>query len=391
MPKLSDKALTAMAVEKLKPQSKRYAAYDAALRGFGVRVAPSGVKTWFVMKRVGGRMVRGTVGRFPEMSLRDARLKAEEMLGEMAAGDLPRNGVTPRFQDVLDQWLERDQGENRSLRTVENAMRNHALPRLRGKQIDAVRKTDIIRILDSLIDAGATIQANRVLSYLRRLFNWCLERDLVTANPAAGIKPPTREHAADRVLSQTELRAVWEAAGQMGFPFGPFTQILILTGQRRDEVASMTWSEVDLDGAVWTIPGQRTKNGRPHVVHLSAAAREIIDTIPRLDGTALLFTTNGKRSISGFSKGKKRLDDLCGVRDWTYHDIRRTFATRLTESMGFTPVVVDRILNHVEGSVKGVAAVYQRGKYLEERKLALERWGEFILEQSGRDLEAASK
>ena len=378
MPKLADKTLTAITVEKLKSRDRRYAVYDAALRGFGIRVATSGTKTWFVMRRINGHMVRASVGRYPEMALKDARLKAERMLSEMASGDLPGNGEAKKFQDVLREWLERDQGGNRSHQTVKNALQNHALPRLRGKRIDAVRKADIIRILDTLIDAGTPIQANRVLAYLKRLFNWCLERDLVPSNPAVGVRPPSRERAADRVLSQTELQAVWEGAGQMGYPFGPFIQLLILTGQRRDEVASMTRSEIDFDTGVWTIPGKRTKNGRPHVVHLSAAAREIINTIPRQDGTSLLFTTNGKRSISGFSKGKKRLDELCEVSGWTFHDVRRSFATHLTESLEFSPVVVDRILNHVSGSVKGVAAVYQRGEYLKGRKDALNQWADFL-------------
>jgi len=380
MPKLADKTLTVMTVEKLKPRDERYDVYDAALRGFGVRVATSGTKTWFVMRRVDGRMVRASVGRYPEMTLGDARVKGERMLREMASGGLPGNGEAKKFQDVLHEWLDRDQGGNRSRRTVENALRNHALPRLRGKRIDAIRKTDIIHILDALIDAGASVQANRVLSYLRRMFNWSLERDLVQVNPVAGIKPPTRERTADRVLSHLELQAAWEGAERMGYPFGPFIQLLILTGQRRDEVASMTWSEVDLDAGVWTIPGQRTKNGRPHLVHLSVAAREIIAPLPRRDGTSLLFTTTGKRSISGFSKGKRRLDEFCGVRGWTFHDLRRSFATHLTEALGFSPVVVDRILNHVSGSVKGVAAVYQRGEYLSERGEALDRWAEFIQE-----------
>ena len=193
----------------------------------------------------------------------------------MSAGTLPRDEDVENFEDVFREWLRRDQARNRSFRSVENALRNHALPRLKGKRIDAIRRKDILRILDGLVDAGAPIQANRVLAYLRRLFNWALERDLVTANPVAGMKPPSRERAADRVLSQDELRAVWHGADKLGYAFGPFIQLLILTGQRRDEVASMTWSEVDLDAGLWTIPGQRTKNGRPHLVHLSEPATEI--------------------------------------------------------------------------------------------------------------------
>ena len=372
-----------MAVAKLKPQDKRYDTYDATVRGLGIRTAVSGTKTWFVMRRVNGRMVRASFGRFPEISLGDARKKAIDTLSQMEEGSLPRPGDADLFEKVFEEWLKRDQGQNRRRHTVELALRKYACPAFKGMKVDIIRRADVIRLLDKITDRGAPIQANRVLAYLRRMFNWCAERGLIATSPVAGLKAPAKERSRERVLAVEELRAILEGADGMGYPFGPMIKLLILTGQRLNEVAAAPHSEFDLGSALWKIPGSRTKNGRANDVHLSPSAVELITRLPRIDGSDLLFTTTGRSPISGFSKAKKKLDALSGVSDWTFHDLRRSFATHTTETLGCSPVVVDKILNHVSGSVKGVAAIYQRGEYLKERKEALEAWDAFLLpEQS---------
>jgi integrase len=300
----------------------------------------------------------------------------------MEDGTLHRSGDADLFDQVFEEWLKRDQGKNRRRRTVELALRKYACPAFKGMKVDGIRRADVIRLLDKIADNGAPIQANRVLAYLRRLFNWCIERDLITGSPVSGLKAPAREHSRDRVLSHQELQAIWVGAEQMGYPFGPMTNFLILTGQRLNEVATAPWSEFDLDKAIWKLPGSRTKNGRAHIVHLSPSSIEIISQLPKINGSDWLFTTTGTTPVSGFSKAKKRLDSLSGTSDWTFHDLRRSFATHVTEALGCSPVVVDKILNHVSGSVKGVAAIYQRGEYLEERKATLEKWNAFILDGS---------
>jgi integrase len=390
MPRLKEKPLTAMAVEKLKPQDKRYDAYDATVRGLGIRIAVSGTKTWFVMRRVNGRMVRASLGRYPSISLNNARKKAVDTISQMDEGTLPRTSDADRFEQVFEEWLKRDQITNRRRHTVELALRKYACPAFKGMKVDTVRKADIIRLLDKIADNGAPIQANRVLAYLRRFFNWCLERDIISGSPVFGIKPPNKEHSRERVLSHEELRAVWAGADQMGYPFGPMIQLLILTGQRLNEVATAPWQEFDLGMTEWKLPGTRTKNGRAHNVHLTPAALDIISQLPKMDGSGLLFTTTGTTPISGFSRAKKKLDSLSGTSDWTFHDLRRSFATHATEALGCSPVVVDKILNHVSGSVKGVAAIYQRGEYLEERKEALEKWEAFVLDCIGHLKKGAS-
>ena len=154
--------------------------------------------------------------------------------------------------------------------------------------------------------------------------------------------------------------------------------MLILTGQRRGEVAGIEWPEVDMNTCRWEIPGAKSKNGRAHIVHLSKPAMQVIDTLPRFLEATFLFTTTGTTAISGFSKAKRQIDKVSGVSSWTLHDLRRSFATHATERLGADPQVVDRILNHVSGHVTGIAAVYQRGEYLEQRRDVLDRWSELV-------------
>ena len=385
MPKLVSKPLTDLAVRKARPKDKRYDLYDAALRGFGVRVATSGAKTWFVMRRVNDRMVRYSLGRYPEYSLTEARAAAAAALKRMTEGEHPHADKAAMFDEMLEEWLTRDQAKNRSVADVRNAMTKHALPAFRGRPIDAIRKADVLRLIDKIVDSGSPVQANRVLAYLRRLFNWCIERDLIADNPAAGIKAPTKEVSRERVLSLDELKDVLVAAQRMGYPWGPLVELLVYTGQRLDEVAQATWDEFDLDNQIWALPGFRTKNGRPHAVHLSDATMSTISALPQVDGQAWLFSTTGRGPVKGFSKAKVKLDKESGVTQWTFHDLRRTFATFTTDKLKISPVVIDKVLNHASGAVKGIAAVYQRGEYLDQRKTAMDTWAAFLSSSEFRD------
>ncbi|MDC0361197.1 site-specific integrase, partial [Alphaproteobacteria bacterium] len=153
---------------------------------------------------------------------------------------------------------------------------------------------------------------------------------------------------------------------------------LIYTGQRLEEVAQATWDELDLDRWVWALSGSRTKNGRPHIVHLSRLTTSTIQGLPKIDGQPWLFSTSGRGPVKGFSKAKAKLDKESGVSGWTFHDLRRTFATFTTDRLDINPVVIDKILNHASGAVKGVAAVYQRGEYIDQRKTAMDSWAEFL-------------
>jgi integrase len=238
------------------------------------------------------------------------------------------------------------------------------------------------------------MRANRVFAYVRKFFNWCVSRDLIAASPCAGVRPPTPEQDRDRVLSDEEVRVLCLAAETLGWPFGPFVTMLLLTAQRLNEVAGMRWSELDLAAALWTLPAGRAKNGQAHHVPLSVPAVNLIRTLPRLAGSDMVFTTTGTTPISGFGRAKRRLDAamlailrheakergenpeaIKGLPDWRFHDIRRTATTGMAQ-LGVAPHVADRILNHVQGAIRGVAAVYNRHTYLTERRQALDLWAE---------------
>ena len=203
--------------------------------------------------------------------------------------------------------------------------------------------------------------ANRLLAVLRKLFNWSVSRGIITASPCEGLSAPYREKARDRVLSDEELVAIINTAKQMGGAFGSIIRMLILTAQRRNEVSEMAWDELDLDNNQWEIPSSRTKNEKPHTVHLSDQAAAVVSDISGIG--PFVFTSNCKTPFSGFSKSKKRLDELSGVSEWRLHDIRRTVTSGMAQ-LGIHPHIADKILNHQSGTISGVAAVYQRHKFI---------------------------
>jgi len=380
MPKLARNPLTELAIRKAKPAEKRYDLFDASVRGLGLRVATSGTKSWFIMRRVKGRMLRSTFGRYPELTLAEARLKAPEVLSVMESGLAAGQRIKDPFQVVLDEWLKKDQAKNKSVHQVRVAMYRHAVPVLGAIPVGSIQKRDLIRMIDKILDDGSPVAANRVLAFTKRFFSWCRERDILEQSPAETIKPPSKEKVRDRVLNIDEIKSIWSASTQIGYPWGPIFQLLFLTGARLREVSQANWIEIVIADRALNLPSSRTKNKRPHQIQLSDQAMSIIEVLPRVEGQTLLFTTNGTTPVSGFSKIKKRLDIVSGVNNWRFHDIRRSFATHSTERLGISPVIIDKILNHVTGQVRGVAAVYQHGEYLEDRRKALQKWGNFIQE-----------
>ena len=377
MPRRTTSRLTDAFVRSLKPREKRYDVYDAQLAGFGIRVSPLGTKSWIVLSRNNQRKTRVTLGRYPQMSLNTARQHALVVLNEMAQGEYKRTNSFELFSDALQEWYLRDQSTNKSFAQVEKTIALHVEPYLKNFKIREIEKRDILKIIDR-VGKKAPTQANRVLSFVKRFFTWCVSRDLLDVSPANGIAKFKTEQGRDRVLSPIELERVYQACDQLEYPFGPLYKVLLLTGQRLNEVAGMNWTEVDFESAIWTIPSERAKNKSSHLVHLSKPVLQELNALHEFSSSELVFTTTGSTPVSGFSKSKRKLDHLSGVSNWRLHDLRRSFATVTTDTLGFEPPVVDRILNHVSGSVQGIAAVYQRGEYLKKRKEVLERWANYL-------------
>ena len=378
MPKFSNTRLSDTAIRNLKPGRERYEVLDASQPGFGIRVSKTGIKSWIVYGRINGKRSRKTLGTYPSLSLADARIRAREALQSMRDGDQVEEARPLLFTDALELWYEREQSNRRSFNNVRNAMSLHVVPDLRGKLITDVSKNDLLKIIDRLYDEGKPTQGNRVRAFIKRLFAWAAERDLINVSPALHLPKQSVEASRDRVLTQDELVAIWAACDELRYPFGPMIKLLLLTGQRRTEAAGACWSEIDLKKRTWTISKERSKNGLSHIIHLSDQAIDLLMQLPRHIDSDLLFTVTGSTSASGFSHAKKRLDKYSKVSGWRFHDLRRTFATHLVEHLGVAPMVVDKILNHQSGVVSGIAAVYQRQQMIQERRAALEAWSAYV-------------
>jgi integrase len=211
----------------------------------------------------------------------------------------------------------------------------------------------------------------------------------VPANPFHGVDRPGREKSRERALAADEIGEIWRACDAL-YPTGTaFVRTLMLTAQRREEVAGMVWSELDSPDSpsTWTLPGSRAKNGRTTIIHQSQPVRDILARLPRIVGNPHVFPGRGGNGFKNFSNVKKQLDTAIAKRrsplpDWRFHDFRRTVVTSLA-AMGFAPHVCDRLLNHITGSIQGVAAVYQRHEFLDERAEALDAWSAFALAAIG--------
>jgi integrase len=221
------------------------------------------------------------------------------------------------------------------------------------------------------------------LATLKSLFRWALNREIVESSPVAGLEKPHQEKPRDRVLSDVELVAVWRAAEQMHWPYSPIVTLLVTTAARRDEVAGMKWSELNIDQRLWSIPSSRRKAGVPNELPLNDLAMEVLQSLPRFKGSDWVFPARpraggrGSWHFSGWSKAKLRLDALSGVKKMTLHDLRRTAATRLQQLKIPVPIV-EEVLGHSSGSRSGIVGTYQKYRYETEKRAALDTWSRYL-------------
>lgn len=262
-------------------------------------------------------------------------------------------------------------------------MNREIIPAWRGRRLSEISRPDVHDLLDRLVDRGSPVQANRTLAALRRLCNWAIERDLIAVSPCDRVKAPAPETSRDRVLTDDELRLVWQGAEVLGWPFAPIVKLLILTGQRRSEVAGMRWNEIDSTAKNWTIPAARCKNGIEHVVPLASPAIAILESLPRIAGSDLVISFTGRSPFDGFGPAKVRLDAAIAVKngaplpDWRLHDLRRSFATGCAR-LGVQLPVVEKFLNHIGGSFRGIVGVYQRHDFAHEQRAAIDAWARHV-------------
>ncbi len=401
--------LTDARIRSEKPSEKRREVPDGKIGGLYLVVQPSGARSWAVRYRVDGTPKKLTIGPYPGIDLATARKRAQEAIGEIARGSDPaadkkakreaarkaQKVTVDRVDKVVTSFIDRyARPKTRDWKETQRLLEKDIVGAWGSKRLSDIGRADVHELLDSIIDRGAPVGANRTFAQLRKMCRWAVERGIIASNPCDGIRAPSTETSRDRVLEDAELRLVWNAAGTLGYPFAPIIRLLILTGQRRDEVAHAVWSEFDLEKKIWTIPAERSKNRRSHSVPLSDSALDILKTLPKfereIDSSTgakkpdFLFS-GGATPPSGFSKVKARLegristtaDEAEPMAPFVLHDLRRSVASGMAR-IGVDLHVIERCLNHVSGSFGGIVGVYQRHSYADEMRKALDAWARHI-------------
>ena len=447
--------LTPLSVKNKRPDGTRQEIPDPGCKGLHLVVQPTGAKSWAFRYRFAGKPKKLTLGPVylaadePEepamdqaLTLAGARKLAGEAALHVAKGSDPathkrRVKQAARLRadnaELLDRdtveavarlyiekyakaktkersWVETarliglkpDPTDPTKLVLTENKRRdakvvgNWVLSKWRTRPIREISRAEVHELLDEIISEGSPVAANRVLAAIRKMFAWAASRDIIAASPCAGVSPPTGETSRDRVLLDDELRLILRGADAIGWPFGPVTKLLVLTLQRRNEVAEMNRSELRTQDRLWVIPKERVKNGEEHEVPLPVAALDLLDDLPKIGQSGLIFTVTGDAPISGFSRAKRRLDaeilklqkadavangddpeEVEPLPHWTLHDLRRTGASGMAR-LGIHLPVIEKVLNHISGSFRGVVGVYQRHSFSDEKRKALEAWASHI-------------
>ncbi|WP_325634867.1 site-specific integrase [Bradyrhizobium sp.] len=257
----------------------------------------------------------------------------------------------------------------------------------KGRKVQEITKRDMIVLLNGIADR-APVMANRTLAALRKFSNWCVGQDILKDSPCNGIAPPAKEDSRKRVLTDDELRLVWNAADSDGYPFGPIVKLMALLGQRENEIARMRRNELDLDGKLWTLQASRTKNNEPHTVPLPDAAVAILKdkNLPKIESKEdFIFAGHQGKPPTAFSHAKRRMDEAIAaannnkpIPDWVFHDLRRTLITGMARLRIALPVI-EKVINHKSGTFRGIVGVYQHHDFAGEKAAALDAWSKHVL------------
>jgi integrase len=349
-------------------------------RGFGIRVTAAGVRSFVMNYSIARRERRYTIGRWPDWSVLQAVKEARDLRQRIDRGENPLDGrrkqdgaTTTTLKAICEEYIK---GDGKSLRTAEwreQVLKRLVYSELGARRIGDIKRSDIVRLLDKIEDENGATMADRTLAVVRRIMNWhALRSDDFRSPIVRGMgRVNLKKRARVRVLIDEELRAVWRAAEASTGPFGRLVRFILLTGARRTEAAAMAWIEL---GGEWRLPGARNKTKVDLVRPLSAEARAVLPA--KVDGCDYVFTTDGAKPISGFTKFKLAFDKASGVTGWTLHDLRRT-ARSLMSRAGVPADHVERCLGHI---MPGVRDVYDQYEYLEEKRDAFNKLAALIME-----------
>ncbi len=320
--------------------------------------------------RTGRKQINKTLGQYPTIPLAVARDMARDFLITLTKEGEVRKKRT--FGDLADHWIENvAKVKNKSWHNQQRRLELYVLPKWRDIDLASIRRSDVRDLIDGI---DGVVAPGRALAIIRTLFRYAMGRDWVDASPAEAIPNPSRDIPRDRYLDMKEVGAVYQAADMLGYPFAGFLKLLILTGQRRTEVASMRWADLDLDGGTWVLQSEDTKSARTHLVPLSPLAIELLKATPQFG--PFVWSSDGETHIKCYSQGKKKLDTLLHakgreLKPWRLHDLRRTAATHMVR-LGVSESIVGRVLNHAPQGV--TAKVYALHSYESEKRKGFTLW-----------------
>lgn len=390
-------------IKNLKQDCTRYEVWEG--NGLGIRVSPKGTKTWIFLYRFEGKARRMTLGRYPIVTVGEAHKKHGKALEDLENSIDPgavevevkqMDRKAPTVKAVADEYMEKwAKARKKSWKEDQRILDKDVLPHWERKKAKDITRRDVILLLDGIVARGAPVQANRTLAVIRRMYNFAVNCDLTPTSPCVAVETPSKERQRDRVLTQAEVKTLWvaldmvgkEARIQMSKGTALALKLQLVTAQRKGEIISAEWSEIDLASRWWTIPPEKAKNGITHRVYLSSLATKILEEIKsdhaksKTRSKWLFPSPIGDKHITGpaVNHAVRRNSNELGVEYFTPHDLRRTAVSHMT-SMGISRLVVSKILNHVES---GITAVYDRHSYDNEKKLALDIWSQKLEELTG--------
>jgi len=378
--------LTDSKVKAIKPRGKRFIEWEDGQTGFGIRVAPTGKKTFVLMYRFNGKARMMSLGQYPIISLATGRIKAAHAKEKLSKGVDPgkeqlavkiankdAHTVSDLAQEFLEKWSK---PHKRSWKYDERALKKDILPIIGKKKAKDVKRRDIVLLLDRIVDRGAPALARRTLAVVRKMFSFGIGRSIINASPCVAIPAPSKPKQRDRVLSESEIRSFWNGLENTGvtLPVKLALKFQLITGQRRTEISQIRWDDIDESQKWWTIPGEISKNGLPHRVPISPFAREILKQVKSIsNGSPWVFPSpKGGDHVMGQSLYHAIFvnQEIFGIKHFTTHDLRRTAASQMA-SAGIPRLVIKKILNHAESDI---TAVYDRHSYDSEKKKAMDTW-----------------
>lgn len=378
-------------IKSLKPKAARYEEFEGG--GFGIRVTPNNLKTWIYRYKIDGKTDKLTLGHYPNMSLANAKKRFLELSEIRRTGENPKARIqelNEKKDDTLKKliysWYENYVVKNRKQpKPIKYQIDSEIVPLLGHMELEKIQTRDITNALDLIVKRGAPIHANRILSTIKQVLNYAVSRGYLQHNPAANIR--TRdiggiEKPRERVLNTEEIRTIWRFLEsplcQMSESARIAIKIIILTGVRTSEIRLAQWHQFNFEQSLWTIPPEHSKGAITVKIHLSELTKKILIRHKEIINSQFVIpgiTNDTPMSKDALPRAIKRIQDRVGIPEWTAHDLRRTFATQLGESLHVDPVVIEKCLGH---KMPRIMATYNKNEMLPQRKEALDDWAKHI-------------